>query len=751
MSVWWVTGTLVGAALLGGVATAAAPGAGKARRAASGIPDATLDVITVTAQRREEPLRDVPVSLTSLSTTELERRQIEEVKTLQYAAPNLTVTPWPGSPARVNIAMRGQVEPDRFPTVDPAVGVFFDGVYVARIAGANLALFDAERVEVLRGPQGTLYGRNTIGGAINVVPRKPGREPELAVTAGVGNYDRVDLDAVVNLPLREEHGLRLSASHTAHDGYGRNELLDRDLNEDTTRFVRAQWRVTPAHRWTLDTSLELTHSTADRDLVTLAEIHPPLTAFPAAHGQPDDDLEDRVDPTGRHIAADGSGPAVSTIWGAHASLTVDLPGATAKLLSAYRSLENRDGATDLDGTPYELFAVYDREETQSQWSHELQAYGDAFGDRLRWIAGLYRFAEQGSFAERFHGVESSTFVASENLSSGRIRNETTAVYAQITVSLTANLHVTAGARYNTDSRQLTSKNARRTSNVDTCALQLAIRDRPEACVATLPERRFTYEPWTLAVDFKPLPDALLYSRVSRAQRAGGYNFRGVTGTDVDTFDPERVTAYELGARVGLINRRLQLDLAAYRTLFDHVQVRTRVTLPGGTLTVPLTQNGGEARIEGGEFEFRAALGTLQLAGMLGISRGRYTSLDPRTLGVTPDSNLLNSPATTSAIGADLPVAVRFGSINLHADYARRDDEYFSYDPASTARQPAYGLLNAAVTFRVEGSGFSVTLWGRNLTDERYVVRSVDLGPLVNAMPGDPRTVGLSLTYRRSGR
>lgn len=187
--------------------------------------ESVLEEIVVTARRREERLLDVPISLSVLPDLALERLQIDDVGALQYAVPNMTVTPWPGTPARATIAMRGQVEPDRFPTVDPAVGVYLDGVYVARMGGVNLDLIDMERVEVLRGPQGTLYGRNTIGGAINLIPKRPDTTFAAELTAGAGNYDRRDLEAIVNVPLGgDRFAARFAASHTEHGGYGRNTL-----------------------------------------------------------------------------------------------------------------------------------------------------------------------------------------------------------------------------------------------------------------------------------------------------------------------------------------------------------------------------------------------------------------------------------------------------------------------------------------------------------------------------------------------
>jgi iron complex outermembrane receptor protein len=223
--------------------------------------------------------------------------------------------------------------------------------------------------------------------------------------------------------------------------------------------------------------------------------------------------------------------------------------------------------------------------------------------------------------------------------------------------------------------------------------------------------------------------------------------RGTTETDLGTFEPERVTAFEIGGRAALADNRLWFSVALYRSLFDDIQLRQQVPIPGGALTLRLTQNGGEARIDGGELEVTALLGSLRLAAALGITDAKYTRLDPLVDGVTLDSNFLQTPDTTFFIAADRPIGVRFGEINLHADYSWREDIPFAYDRQSLARQDAYGLFNAMITARFDRRNLELTLWARNLADQRYIVRAVDIGTLVTAIPGDPRTFGASLRYR----
>jgi iron complex outermembrane receptor protein len=744
------------ATVIGGVIAAAIAGLCGPARATAG-PDASpgversnavLDEIVVTARRREERLRDVPVAMSVLSGAEVERSRIEDLNDLQYAVPSLTVTPFPGSPLRASIGMRGQAEADLFPTLDPAVGVYLDGVYIARSGGANLDLVDIERVEVLRGPQGTLFGRNTIGGAINLVPVRPQPEADAEFLLGGGNYDRRDYRAVVNLPMASGAlAARIVAWHAEHGGYGRNVYLGQDLNEDDTDFFRAQLAA-HAGRWEVNLAFDRTETSAGRNLLTMKAVFPPLTTIPAMAGHPDDDLHNYEDATARDVYSNRFGTSNAVAWGASAAVTFESEAFRLRLISAYRELDNRNDDADLDGSPYDLFTVLERDEQQHQVSHELQAFGDALEERLHWIGGLHYFEESTDYTQRVAGVVPATLTLLEIVPAGTARNDSVAAFAELNYAITQQLRVTAGVRYARDGRQLTSRNAIGRGGTDICTLDPRLRDTPDVCEATLPERNFEYLPWTLGLDLRPSDELLLYAKVSQGFRAGGYNMRGTTETDLATFEPERITAFEIGARAALSQRRFWFDVALFRSLYDDIQLRQQVAIPNNPVTLRLTQNGGEARISGAEFQLSALAGPLRLTGTLGLVDARYTKLDPQVENVTLDSQFLQTPETTASIAADWSLAVGATEFLLHADYGWRSDEAYAYEPETLAIQEAYGLLNASITTQLGGSGqIEVALWARNILDQRYIVRAVDMGSLVTAIPGDPRTIGISLAYR----
>lgn len=216
-----------------------------------------IEQIIVTAQRREENAQAVPIAITVLTGEQLTARQVGDVAALRNVAPNLDVAPGQANSLTAAISMRGQVEISNVPTVDPAVGLFLDGIYIARATGANVNLIDIERVEILRGPQGALFGRNTIGAAINIVPNRPGKAFGGRLEIVAANYDRFGITGVLNAPLYGTGAaLRIAAQHTEHGGFARTVVLDRDLNDDDTDFLRAQFRLAPEDRWDVDVSFD---------------------------------------------------------------------------------------------------------------------------------------------------------------------------------------------------------------------------------------------------------------------------------------------------------------------------------------------------------------------------------------------------------------------------------------------------------------------------------------------------------------
>lgn len=718
----------------------------------SAAADDQLEEVIVTAQLREENLQEVPISASAFSTRQLERLQIDDVALLQYATPNLSVAPGQTTGASASIAMRGQYESDTTPTVDPAVGLYLDGVYFARMTGANLDFIDLERVEVLRGPQGTLFGRNTIGGAINLVPRRPTPQFAVSLKTELGNYDQQEFTGIVNAPLLARRiDTRLTAMHSGHGGYAHDPLLNADLANEDTDFARLQFQFAPASHAQALLAVDYSQIKSRSQTRTLFAVAPGSESVPAILGSPGDSLANYVDPYGNTVPANRDGTVATTVWGAAGTLTIELAPLTLKSITAYRALKSSATDSDQDGTPYDLGVIFLRSDEQHQFSQELQLFGSALAGRLEWIGGLLYFDENATFEQRSRNFVPATRTFSENIPWGDASNHSLAAYAQLSLALTARFKVTAGVRLNEDSRQLTSHNARQVAGSEACRISPALLDQPGVCTATRPARLFDYAPFTASLEFSPNQATRLYAKLSRGYRAGGYNIRGTNEIDMDTFEPERVDSYELGTKAKLLGDRLRINLALFHTQFEDIQLLQHETLPGQVLSPRFIRNGGEAHIDGGELEAVASLSALRLAAGVGVTHAHFTKLDPAVVGVTLDSTFMFTPENTASIAADLPIAIGFGAVSIHADYSWRDEVSFTYDRASPARQKAYGLLNAMLTASFDRTGLQVSLWGRNITDQGYVTRAWENDFYVSAAPGDPRTYGITLAFQFGAR
>ena len=330
---------LVVAVVLSGTA-GTLPAATELSRA--GAQGGALDEIIVTARRREERLREVPVAASVFNEAQLQRRQLVDITSLQYAVPNLVIANDLTNRSAALIALRGQLESDSVPTVDPAVGVYLDGAYIARVAGANLRLIDMARVEVLPGPQGTLFGRNTIGGAINLVPNRPASRLEAQADLVFGNYDRREFTGMLNVPLLDERvAARVVAAHMEHAGFSESVLRERELDDENADFVRAQLSIAPREPWNLNLAFDHTRLDQGGQLLALLAVSPGGATVAAASGHPEDDVYRYIDPFDRTVTSNRAGTLESVAYGGSATLEFDGEAIDFKSITAARRLDSR--------------------------------------------------------------------------------------------------------------------------------------------------------------------------------------------------------------------------------------------------------------------------------------------------------------------------------------------------------------------------------------------------------------------------
>ena len=754
-----------GSAFLIGLPASARAQAERSPEAASASEEAGLEEIVVTAQRRDERLATVPISLTALSGSQLEAAQIRDVQALGAIAPTLTVTSSVSNGAGdVLLGLRGLSLVSIVPNVDSTVGVYVDGVYYARTVGTNLALTDMQRVEVLRGPQGTLFGRNTIGGALSVTTNKPSAELEGKIEATYGNYAFLQFNGVLNVPIAgDQLGVRIVYDHQQHDGYGRNTSANLDLADQNTDYFRGSVRFKPNDGITVDLIADYLNSRAGPSNFILSYLDPdPLmraASVPAG-------LDAFVQSEGRDNQAGVNPRTRADIYNATGILTVDLGGAELKTISAYRNFDVSNGA-DLDGTPFKLGDLVRADTAGEQVSQEIQLSGKSFNDVLSWIVGAFHFRERVSDV-RF--IETSALGgASIETSLPRVVNKSSSLFAQLTLSLTDSLRATAGLRYVWDNREISYRQPRfslatgdRLAGAAGCAFPTGLEQSAGSCTFTADPISFSYAPWTLGLDYQFQPNGLLYAKVSRGYRSGGFQQAVIVNPDdgmpFGPFAEESVTSYEAGGRVSLFNNRLRLSGAAYAAKYAAIQQSVPFyPAGGGTVVLLRLLNGGDATIKGVEFEASALLGSLRLDGGIGLVDPEFTS------GPYEGSEFVTAPRLTYSIRGELPIVTTAGRITLAADFRYQSSQQFftdrniaaavpaDYTPRQIASvtQPGYGLVNAQVSWQPENTTSEFRLWVRNLTDQYYVQRTMSFyGQGFNSsLPGVPRTYGATISYK----
>lgn len=750
---------LVGTCLLHGRpagAQAAEPGA-----------EAPLEEIVVTSRKREETLQSAPLSVTALSAGMIEARSLESFNDLNNYVPNIELNngrvDGGGSVAQLFIRGVGQ-EDYSFPN-DPGVGVYLDGIYVSRSSAGDFGFMDIERVEVLRGPQGTLYGKNTIGGAINVISRKPTGSGEGEIEVTFGRYDRLDLLGNFDVALTDELFLKVAGMTRSRDGYGVQRVTGKKLREENKDAGRVQLRYAPGDSFDALLQVEFSEQRGTGPVGAMRRFWPGdianlINAFvaPAIADefglQPPFDVYgpawvNRIDDTENFV----SGGVDETrdnneVFGASLSLDWDVGPVNLKSITGYRTAEidvQRDG----DHTPFPVFTVAVDEKTY-QLSQEFQLSGDAFNGSLPWIVGLYGINERGrnSFAAPLLGQ--STFDAIgldiSLVTNTNIDTVSLAVFGEASYYLTENLAVTVGGRFNRDDKEYVYQLDRIFSGASAIP-RVALEDTWNEF---LPKIGFEYN---------LTDDQLFYFNAAEGFKAGGWNPRTLTpGTEPQRFDPETIRTYELGFKTDLIGGRARLNAAAFFSEYEDIQLIavTEVTLPDGTNTVDTTiNNAGEGEIKGAELELTyTPVDSLLINAGVGLLDTEFTELGQGVIDAgtaTLDNEFIQSPSVTfnGSIEYVHMLQGSGASLILFTDVAYKDDTERSVQNFEDLVTDAYWQWNGRVTYVPANERWEVAAFVTNITDEIYMTNGVDVRGLgaTEAYYSRPREWGVTLRAR----
>jgi iron complex outermembrane receptor protein len=701
-----------------------------------------LEEILVTAERREQSLQDVPLSVTAFTGEMVEEAQIVRMEDVTIRTPNLKMTAF--NTAESQIFLRGIGSTNDGPVSDPSVAVFIDEVYIGRPSGASTDLYDLERIEVLRGPQGTLYGRNAAGGAINIFTKTPQQEFEARAGLTVGDYNLVAFRGYINGPITDNLAGKLTGNFRQRDGFAENVTTGQDLEEDNTTSLRGQLLFTPTDSLDILLGFDYTDidTSGDNRFLTNFDIEP---VFPPA----------LTDPQQAEIATFGGDPRKSNhdeiqrsdkeLYGLMARFDLAFDWATLTSITAYREsesawfmplvplLSDRSGGSG-------IFEVDDGAEQEAeQFSQEFRLAGAS--DSLDWVVGLYYFDEDVFKAERFVTYWGPTTGLDAVFNTGDVTfnmdGSTTsiALFGQFTWAMTESLELTVGARYTEDEKEQTSDAV---SNQPLTGAVWGIPLGPSGAPYTA-SGKDSWDQVTprVSLAWSVTDEHMLYVTYAEGYKSGAFNSHS-SSPELATVPllPETSTNIEVGARTEWLDGRIRFNLTYFDTDYEDLQTWSLIDFV-------LVADNAAAEISGIESDFAIAF-TENFSIM-----GSFATLDSEfTEGANAGNKLRRAPETSWSLTADLVVPMRNGaSLGFIATGSYTDEYHMELDNDLRGLEPDVTVLDASVRYVSASQRWDLTLWGKNLTDELYAVHHID-GSFGGGTKiwAPPRMWGVSFNY-----
>lgn len=764
-----------------------------------------MEEVVVTARRRAETEQSVPIPTTALSGDSLANRSIRDIREIARVTPNLSFSGGAGNKGSAQVFLRGIGQTNWSPTQDPKVGIYLDGVYLGRPQGAVFDLVDVDRIEVLRGPQGTLFGRNTTAGLIHVITKKPQHELSADLRAGVGNDGQLDVSGVFNLPITDELAMRFSLQHRESDGYVKNLSTGRDWNDENSDMLRASLDWNPGANFNLLMSFDYQRT---RELAALGKCEwtgPDNGALTGATGGLPfiayvfgiyDQVKDTCNATEAWRSTENDPRDESNIdaYGVNLTMNWEMGVGTLTSISSYRQVTDFNGSwglgTDAIGTPSYFEVLGETDSHDRQWSQEIRLAGDN-GSTLNWIVGVFGFEEKAQnplAVPAFRGVQAPScadwpvFCAPAGATTlGAIalqtqlfgsrnqnyegNNSSAAVFGELNYRFAEGWEVTAGVRYTRDNRKVW-----RTQQLTSGALDPAwvCPDGSAPVDGIRCDRETSYSKVTprVIVAFNVDDEKLLYAGWSRGYSSGGFN----QSAPLRPFEPEVSDNLEAGLKSMWLEQRLRLNLTAFRNDYKNQQV-TVTRIINGRPTGDLL-NAQKALLYGVEGELRLVLSAnWWIDGSFGWIDGKYDKFDVTDVstGPPPDfatvsvqrdlssTNVIrDAPYTYSLSTTYSHHIAALGEIRGQLGWSYRGRTYFTLESRSTSRQDAYGLMDANLTWNLPNGKTTVSLWGTNLLNEQYFTNAYDFSGedstalfWVTKYYAAPRRVGLEIKYNFS--
>ena len=737
------------------------------------------NVVVVTAQYREQSLQDTPLAITAVNAAMLEARSQTDIAAVAQQAPNVTLRPLGGSfGPSMGASIRGIGQYDFNPALEPGVGVYIDDVYYSSLTGAQFDLLDLERVEILRGPQGTLFGKNTIGGAIRLISRAPNGDGSGYLSATYGSRNRVNVRGSVDFSLVEDKLFaRISGVSKSQDGYV--DIVDFQCANPTStpalpieaansncilgqeggvsyQAVKGIFRLLASERVEVTLTADYTNDDSEGSPVTL------LSTNVAGVQDFDVPYDDRFIPDDPYVSygtfaiRDGVYPGYDGFaaevrskyegWGGAMTVDAELSdNLSIKSITGYREFDTY-WSGDPDVSPLSLILS---EEYLSNWqfSQELRLSGQMLDDMLDFTLGGYYFDAETTYANRvsfpYIGVPGYDFLGDDPVTS-----TTKAAFAHLELHPTDRLGITGGIRYTDDKKTYNYTRVNPDGSPNPAVGNL------DGESGTYTEDRFDYR---IGIDYDLSDDIMVYVQRSTGFKGGGVNPRPYLPEQVQPFASETVTANEIGIKMMLADRAVRLNLAGFYNKYKDIQLTLlscpQFNPPGFPDSFPcaVPQNAGDATIQGfeAETEIRPVEGLL-IDGSLSYIDAHYTAIDPAAASPTGPQvgNVLgNTPEWKGSFGIQYEIPLGSGSITPRFDASYRSEIYTGSGNTDRTLIDGYWLANARLTYHNDPGDWDMSLEVQNLFDEFYYVTIVDPGAFRWAQPSRPREWAVTIRKR----
>lgn len=735
------------------LAMAGAIGTALAQQAAKTDGALVLETVVVTAQKRAQSLGDVPISMTVVGANALEKTHATTLSDMQQLVPNLSVA----YAAGVNtITVRGVGGGGRNIGFDTRVGVYLDGIYMGQAQAVDQPLADIEQVEVLRGPQGHLFGRNTVAGAVNITTRAPSETPETSFLIGAGKFNSVEASGSFSGPLSDGVLGKIAVGHEKRDGFTSNLATGNKIDDMERSSIRGQLMFKPTGK--LKIGLYADYSDSKQHAI-VGEAGSNMFDYPYTCVTKPTPVVGLCPPRTVNYNVD---PVLNnTLKGGSLNINYDLDGGgTLTAITGYRNT-HQNRVNDTDYSPADMFNI-DYTDNFKQYSQELRVASPA-KDALRYVAGLYVMNEKAdTYRMATVGQESNALIqhpavpfplpfgallglnaGGTVLVSGKVKTDAYAFFGSLDYDLTKTLTLNLGARYTKETKDLLyNLNGAASGGIGIGNATNYTDDRSDSKLTP-----------TVGMTFALDKNLNLYAKYSTGFKSGGWNVDYLTQAQINnkfSFNTETVKSYEAGLKGTALGRRMQYDLAVFQSTFKDFQVFQFVNLGGGATAMQL-RNAAKAESTGVEGSLRLrATDNFTVGANIGALKAVFKSFPGGVTGGADAAGkrLPDAPDVSAALTMNYAIAAPSlgGRFDLYAEYSYRSKSFADVDNSEIlGRLGARNVVNTRLTFQQSASKWQFGLWVRNLTDNEYLVmQSRDFFGNAYSKRGEPRMFGVDL-------